>query len=419
MKTFIASLCLTVLLCGAASAQIEAVQPIERTFKLNQTDLPPETRTDLVMALEPGFTEKAGGDLFIAKFGRDRFRYEYQSQWIEFEPLNHVSLSLASAANELYYTDYWPDANLRFTVRDYGVKVDIILMSDAAPQSYSFRVSKSAKWEDVWIKPPFAYRMTDMLPVGISGANEGGILTYTLDEKTLAGFEYPLVVDPSFYVTSGVDDAYSHYQDGGGDSNQWAQDFIYFGTITIASNGRWQGFFRWAVDLPRASKVSASTLEVHNIAQRSTTFDTYFYRLYTDDKWETSDGFNDTSYATGTALEAIPMSSEKVYLQVTGTWYALQWFETPELKTLIQLRIDDLDYDPTDSENMHVGLHWSIDAVSLDWYVRNVTSYEDSGANVAKLNIAFDPWAEVTVHGGFRLDSDGLRYYGWDGDLTA
>lgn len=418
MKTFLVGICLATLLCGIASAQIDTA-PIEQTFVLGQIDLPPETQTDVIQSLEPGFTKKAGGDLFIAKFGQDKFRYEYEGEWIEFEPLDHATLSLTSAANELYYTDYWLDTNLRFTVKDYGVKVDIILMSESAPTSYSFRVTKSGGWLDTWLKTPTAYPESNQVintPVAVTGTD---VLMYTLPKIFEDGnLGYPVVVDPTFSILAGNDDTYGVI---GGifDANGAGFTSAYMGReFDFGVNLNLHSFAKWALNLPRASKITSSNISWYAFLGRTGSFNTYIARFTQTGSpdWKDSDAFNVANYADCSALLAISQDGTQVNWS-PASWTDNTWNDSPDIAELIQEAVDSLAYDPLSVLDKYIGLY--VDDGDGDYLsgsgedMRAFDTFEHSGSNEPELDVTFDPWAEIMVSGGYRLDSDGLKYYGY------
>jgi len=420
---------------------IEEPMPIEKAFKLNPIDLEPETKTALVDAtLEPGFSKKAGGDLFVAKFGTDAFRYEYEGEWIEFEPLNHLPVLAASATNELYFPNYWTDTNLRFTVRDYGVKVDIILMSDVAPKEFSFRVSKSAKWQDEWIKPSVAHEaipvstpvpveetlfegvLTYKLPDDLSKARFPSVLTYKLPDD-LSKARFPIMLDPTLELGHSHDDTV--WRTIGSDSNFDTLTYNAFGAYKVgATNYAEWTMYRFALDLPRASKVNSAKLYMKACYGHTGSFNTTIYGLAKDNKWEATNGFATSNYANGSACAAISEISTSVSWSPVAAWVLNNWHYSPEAATIVQALVDisigSNKYDPTHSEDKHIGLEISPGAATYktwaasgDVDIRYPYSYDHSAANASELVITYDPWGTVMVQGGFRLDSDGLKYYGY------
>jgi len=395
-----------------AQPEIKAIEepaPIEKVFKLNPIDLVPETRTYLVQSLEPGFSKKAGGDLFVAKFGADAFRYEYEGEWAEFEPLNHLPILTASAANELYFPDYWTDTNLRFTVRDYGVKVDIILMSDAAPKEFEFRVSKSAKWQDEWIRPVYAYSADETWPpVSIATSESAGVLTYSIKED-ISKRLFPVIVDPTFDVAASADDSASRQVDLS--SNNPTLAYGWFGHTTTGYHQHLNFYARYILNIPRASKITASNLSVKAYSSNATSgWNAWIYTLQKDNKWEVS-GFSTGNYSDGNAIAAIPLST--VYdTWAIGSWTAGVWYDSDDMSDSLQEAIDDYEYDPTHSEDKYVGIRIHLGDAAGGEY-KTSSTYDDSAANAPELDATFDPWGSIVVSGGFRLDSDGLKYYGY------
>ncbi len=404
VKSIFISLVSLLLLASSAYGQTE------KTFKLNQTDLAPETRKNIITAFEPGYSKKVGGDLFTAKFGADKFRYDYEGEWIEFEPLNHRPMLSSSLSNRLKFSNYWTDTVLKFTIRDYGVKVDIILMSSAAPKEFEFRVSKSARWEDRWIQPVYAYTLDKgmVVPVGMSQTEALGMLTYTITETP---FGYPVIIDPTFELGVSVDDTYAQTDAvSDNDYNQFTETQMHMGqwfSQRYIDNAYW----RWITEnVPRASKIMSANISFKaSFNDANPTFTVY--GLEKDNKWETSNGFNLTSYADDVALNAIPRSAASEIWSPTA-WTAENWYDTNNIMSLLQEAVDDLaGYDPLHAEDKYVGLVivWESGADGLRWSYQ----VDDSLSRASELDVTFEPWGEIMVCGGYKVTDGELSYYGY------
>ncbi len=395
---------------------VEVEAPIEKTFVLNRPDFEPETKKELVQDLTPDFSKKAGGDLFTARFGADRFRYEYNGEWIEFEPQGHAPALTAELSNQLTYSDYWADTDLRFEVRDYGVKVDIILRSDKAPTEFSFRISKSPGWQDEWIRPAYLFT-DDGTTVSIIEETwnwQVGILTYTVPEEA-AIFPYPQIIDPTFELGGSVDDTWA--QDPAVlNTNSYTSGSTYFGKHVNFWNRDQYAFFRWTIDLPRASKILAANMSCKAAQTQSGSFNTTIYGLEKDNKWEASGGFNTTNYANATDLLAIAAMSTSSTWNSVAAWTSGSWYDTADIADTVQAQVDELygsnEYDPTHSENKYVGFYIdSGDGTYNPACIRGLYTYDNAPVAAAELDVTFDSWGTVMVQGGFRCDSDGLRWY--------
>jgi hypothetical protein len=398
--------------------------PIEKTFQLNRPTFDPETKKSLVQDLTAGFSKKAGGDLFTARIGPDKFRYEYNGEWIVFEPQGHAPALSASLSNELTYSGYWTDTDLRFTVRDYGVKVDIILKTDKAPTEFSFRISKSAGWQDGGISTAFVYSPEMMVAFYLVEVWDwdAGILTYSLP-KEVEGMSYPLIIDPTFDLGSRIDDAEARRVASEADNgdNFALNPFTMFGHIKTGGidYNSWN-YTRFALNIPRASKITASNLSFKAAGANAVAFNTTVYGLLDDSTWRTSDGFG--TYAHAVAINAIPHMNTSVAWNGVAAWTLNNWHDSPDISAIMQDMVDTVggtsEYDPLDSEKKYAGLKvddgdgaYGTNNVASTWGRRAPHSYDSAPADGAELDITFDPWGSVMVQGGFRTDVDGLRWY--------
>jgi hypothetical protein len=432
MKTLYFTLLLSVLACSAhAQPQADPVAterrpPVQRAFT-NAPAMPPETKTDLTLALEPGYIRKAGGDVFAVKIGADRFRYEYQGEYIEFEPLNHLPLAQLATANELYFSSYWTNTNLRFAVHPYGVKVDIILMSKAAPEEFSFRISKSVDWRDEWIQDPYliGYDInSNPLPPYLFAVDtevSAGVMTYRLNQKDREQFSYPLIIDPTFQIGIGVDDARGFISTSPGDANQYDVGNTDFGRYQqLGFNTDVYNWLRYSLDIPRASNITASNISYTAAFTTNGAFNTYFARLDPagSPAWTNTGGFDRTNYSNCSALLAIVQDATQVSF-APPTWTAASPYDSPDIATLVQEQMDDLlNYDPLVTASSYIGFY--TDDGDGTYIVLGATSdfrlayaYESDPANDAELDVTFEPWAEIRTANGMKYNAacDCFKYY--------
>ena len=113
-------------------------------------------------------------------------------------------------------------------------------------------------------------------------------------------------------------------------------------------------FTRYASDIPRGSIVISAKLHFLSAGIRAGAFSTTILELTKDNKWETSNGFNLTSYPTGNDIigiaTGITVARNNVEAWTTDTWYY-----SPEIKTILQAQINDATYNPGHAEDKYVG----------------------------------------------------------------
>ena len=197
---------------------------------------------------------------------------------------------------------------------------------------------------------------------------------------------------------------------------------FYTGTATQFGHIKVGGFnydswnyTRFALNIPRASKITAANLSFKSFNTRTQTFNTTIYGLLDDSKWRGSDGFHTDNYADAPALNAINHMSTSVAWNNVAGWTADNWHDSPDISALLQDMIHEMggtnEYNPLDSEDKYVGL--KIDegdgiwvSTASDWRVRAPYSYDGSPANAAELDVTYDPWAEIKTGNGMKYDSD-------------
>ena len=367
--------------------------PIQKTFKI-APNFAPETQRDMLPTLTPGFSKEVGGDLFRAKFGESKFRYEYKDQWIEFEPLNHLLPISSSLSNRLEYPNYWTDTDLRFTVKEYGVKVEIVLTSDKAPTAYVFRYTKSEGWQDEWIKPPTAHSnskdgMGDYEHVPVSAEWTEDTLTYSLPAD-ISKYEFPLVLDPTFELGNSVDDTWAKFRDGGADTNEFDTGHVTFGKYDEGTLYKHNGFVRFALDIPIGSTITAAKFHVKSHNNFAGAITCPIKCLIYDNKLALAPtGFDTTYLAAGANLRNIAVGSVEVDWEPEA-WVTDTWYESPDFTAVMQEAIDHADYDPDHAENKYVGFRiYECDEAAGATTLRQFYSYDDAAANAAELIVTY------------------------------
>lgn len=364
MKLAVSLSCILALSIFCASAEPQAKKAeaqvkasgggiVQKVFKVAPVGIAPETQKDLTPTVKAGFAIEAGGDTFKAYFALDAVRYEYQGEWYEWEALDHNLVAIEYDGGTITLSNFWADTDMRLIISNYGVKNDIILKSDKAPRSFSFAVSKSAGWEKGWIREAVAYDSTgigDLVPV--ETAFDGDELTYTLPAN-LSGYEFPIILDPTFEVGGSVDDTYSMVHTTASQNNYTANSCS-FGRYDNVNLRRLDGLVRFGLDIPIGATITTAKLRMKARATRTGSFNTTVYGLEKDNKWETSTGFHTDNYAGGYELRAISLMSTSVAWNNVESWTVDQWYYSPEIKTILQDQIDDETYDPEDSEDKYV-----------------------------------------------------------------
>ncbi|GAB4332525.1 MAG: hypothetical protein Kow0099_04290 [Candidatus Abyssubacteria bacterium] len=217
----------------------------------------------------------------------------------------------------------------------------------------------------------------------------------------------------TFELGSGVDDAYG--VTGADDLNNWNHTtFQIFGHWHITDHRDMKAYYRWALTLPRCSKVSASNVSFKASNSDSLSFTALIWGLLKDDKWEKPDAFKDTSYSNGSALDYIPITDTSVNY-APGPWTAGNWYDTPDISSIVQEALDSTDYDPTHYEDKYVGIKVE-DNGSGPWtalYVRRPYSYENGAANAAELDVIYIPRAEASIGNFWQVRGGFIVYRGY------
>jgi hypothetical protein len=368
-----------------------------------------ETLVNIRETTEPGFLFEVGGDVFTALFSLDAVRYIYDGEWFEYAADGHLSSTGVYNDNQLILSNYWKQTDVVFTVKEWGVKVDIVLKSKQAPTSFTFHTSQSAGWDDSWIRPVFAYSSDlTFLPVDLTETVGVGTLTYIITED-ISNRVFPVIIDPTFDIAASLDDTYSRTQDI--DAQGPTSTFGLFGHTTVGGpTGAHQHLtacVRYITGIPRASRFTASNFSFK--AANTLTYvgwSAYVHKLNKDNKWEGANAFATSNYADGTAIEAIPKSSTYDTWAISATWTLDNWYDSDDISNMVELAHDDPEYDPSDSEDKYVGfaVYLGTSAGNDQW--RSLWLYDNAAADAPELDLTYDPWGEVRVGNGMKYDKN-------------
>ena len=226
----------------------------------------------------------------------------------------------------------------------------------------------------------------------------------------------PALAD-TFSIAADIDDASAAI--GSTDVNVYTgYTYTQFGRYSLGTpTGLWS-YNRWALDLPRASKVTVSHVTYKANASYAPVFNTTIDGLSqaSSPAWRetgASGGFHTDNYANGSALNAIGRTSASV----TWTGVAAQTegssYDTPSMNAVMQEMLDSPYYNPLDSEGAYIGIVIDDGSGTYTWppYMRQEDSF--TGTTPAELDVTITPYGEVMLQGGYRCDVDGLRYYGF------
>ncbi|RJP67399.1 MAG: hypothetical protein C4532_14630 [Candidatus Abyssobacteria bacterium SURF_17] len=158
-----------------------------------------------------------------------------------------------------------------------------------------------------------------------------------------------------FIANANEEDTYSatgRYNINGFDNgNGWQ-----FAGYSAYTASYYNAYWRWVLTIPKGATVVEARMRIRADYTNGGPLNAAFMALMTDDKWETSRGFNTINYPSGTSLNAIPRQGVPIQWNGISDWFADAYYEGPDMAELVQARIDNADYDPQDVENRHFGL---------------------------------------------------------------
>lgn len=160
--------------------------------------------------------------------------------------------------------------------------------------------------------------------------------------------------------------------------------FIGYSSFTTYS---YDGYVRFASTIPIGSTITAATLEMRCDYTNGGTSNWTVLALATDNKWETTNGFNTTSYANGNALTAISTQGSGATWTPAG-WTAGTWYTSSSIVSVVAARIDDGDYDPGHAENKYIGIKIRYDSGGN---FRTGTQEPDTDSYLTKLHVEWTP----------------------------
>ena len=181
--------------------------------------------------------------------------------------------------------------------------------------------------------------------------------------------------------------------------NLHTSTYLSFGAYSSGTDYFSDAYYRFALNIERGSTIDSAVLRFYCQGTRSGTFHTTIFGVQKDNKWETSDGFNATSYANCTALDATTKYGTSVEWLSVPAWTVNNWYSSPEIKTVLQAQIDDVSYDPDHAEDKYVAFairRGSVLNPSDDTTRRTSYSYDGNGVNSVELVVTYTPPAAAS-----------------------
>ena len=199
------------------------------------------------------------------------------------------------------------------------------------------------------------------------------------------------------------------------DVNSYTLAYTGFGRWASPNNQQRHAFIRYILDIPRASKVTASKITSTAQATNSIVFNTTIYGgvLSGSPAWKDGNGLSTTNYANCTALLTIALRATSIAWNSVAAWTAESEYDTPSLNAIIQEFFDDYSYDPMSATDKYVLIKFDDgDGDYTTLKTRNPYAY-DNGSKDTVLTITSEPWGEIRTANGMKYDSVSgeMKYY--------
>lgn len=209
----------------------------------------------------------------------------------------------------------------------------------------------------------------------------------------------------------------------GTDVNNIANASVIFGRFeSVGVDYDYISYYRYVLDIPRASKITSSKLYYTCNFSTDGGFGTTVGLGVSSGSpaWKNSDGLHTDNYADASALNAISLELFPVAWDPIETWTITNNYDSPSLLLSIQYSVNVPDYDPGDAADKYVLL--VVDDGDGDYLTTSANadyryshSYDGDNTKDPQLIVDYDPWGEVMVSGGYKVNPTGgfLQYYGY------
>jgi hypothetical protein len=251
-------------------------------------------------------------------------------------------------------------------------------------------------------------------------------LTAELYVEWTPGSDPPPNVDSSIFFIDNADEEDTFASTGPYDTNGFdnPNGWQFFGYSSYTAS-YYHAYWRWALGIPKGSTVLKALVRIRSDYNNVGELNAAFRALVPDGRWERAEGFGRTNYPTGLALDNIPCQGSAVSWNGIADWTNGAWYEGPDIKDLVQARIDNADYDPQDVQNRYFGLtlhHLSgsgyrtgtqepdDDSLTAELYVKWALPAEPNECPVA------DAGSDDAAHVGETVQLDGSMSDDLDGD---
>jgi len=196
----------------------------------------------------------------------------------------------------------------------------------------------------------------------------------------------------TFYLADSVDDTYSSTSGGGNYYNYaWCDFGPYTGSSLVS-------YLRYNANIPKGATITTAKISFYARATSGGAMDEYICSLAQSGSpaWRNSDGFHTDNYADEDALWAITNLAILTWDPVAA-WSDNNWYDSPDISTLLQGQIDEANYSPGDATNGYIGFRiryrtWAPCSVCY----RRFDSY-DSGGNPPELYVEWEESAGQVI----------------------
>ena len=194
----------------------------------------------------------------------------------------------------------------------------------------------------------------------------------------------------TYELATSADDLMSAYVDGVPSATNPATTNLTFGRMQIGSDYQFWTYYRYALPISRASKITSAKLHFLANQDGAGVFNTSIRGLAKDNKWEVG-GFTAANYTDASDTLAIGTIGAPVTWSNVAAWTDTNWYYSPELATILQTQIDSADYDPSHGEDKYVG--FAIDdgdgAFGATQYARRTDSWDTTPGDAVELVVTY------------------------------